>query len=126
MRCELQSIRYLLTQKWKRVSRVLVPVTVKHGLTNVTFPLCARVRKILKSKLNGGNTVLSINTCVVRYTAGIVKWMKDELLPMDRHTRKMLTESRCRWTLHSNNEKRNLSASKNCATGSAELDAVCS
>ena len=36
-----------------------------------------RVRKVLKSKLNGGNTIRAINSWavpVIRYTAGIVDW----------------------------------------------------
>ena len=36
-----------------------------------------RVRKILKSKLNGGNIIKAINSWavpVVRYTAGIIDW----------------------------------------------------
>ena len=36
-----------------------------------------RVRKILKSKLNGGNTIKAINSravSVVRYGAGIIYW----------------------------------------------------
>ena len=57
----------------------------------------ARMRKILKSKLNGGSTVTAINTWAiapVRYTVGIVNWTRDELLSMDRYTRKMLTMHR--------------------------------
>ena len=40
-----------------------------------------RVRKILKSRLNGGNMVQTINcgaVAVVRYTAGMVEWAKEE------------------------------------------------
>ena len=53
----------------------------------------ARVRKILKSKLNEGITATAINTwavALVGHTAGIVNWTKDELLTMVRHTRKLL------------------------------------
>jgi len=52
------------------------------------------VRRVLQSKLNGGNTIGAINTCavsLVRYTAGIINWRKDELEAMDRKTRKMMT-----------------------------------
>ena len=41
-----------------------------------------RVRQLTSSKLNGGNTVRAINSraaSLVRYTAGILKWTKDEL-----------------------------------------------
>jgi len=49
---------------------------------------------VLQSKLNGGNTIGAINTwavSLVRYTAGIINWRKDELEAMDRKTRKMMT-----------------------------------
>ena len=53
-----------------------------------------RVRKILKSKLNGGNIVKAVNlraVSIVRYGAGIIDWKKDELKEMDRKTRKLFT-----------------------------------
>ena len=53
-----------------------------------------RVRKISKSKLNGGNMVQAIScraVTVVRYEAGIVEWTKEELQIMDRKTRKLMT-----------------------------------
>ena len=53
-----------------------------------------RIRKILKSKLNGGNIISAINSravAVVRYGAGIIKWTKDEMQDLDRKTRKLLT-----------------------------------
>ena len=53
-----------------------------------------RVRRVLQSKLNEGNTIGAINTwavSLVRYTAGIINWRKDELEAMDRKTRKMMT-----------------------------------
>ena len=59
-----------------------------------------RVRKILKSKLNGGNTIQAINSCavpVIRYTAGIVDWTIAELEDLDRKNRKLMTAHR---TLH--------------------------
>ena len=54
----------------------------------------ARVRKILQSKLNGGNTIAAINTwatALARYLAAISNRTKEELFSMDRHTRKLLT-----------------------------------
>ena len=51
------------------------------------------IRKILKSKLNGGNIVSAINSravSLVRYGAGIIRWSKDELRALDRKTRKLL------------------------------------
>ena len=59
-----------------------------------------RVRKILKSKLNGGNIIQAINNWavpVIRYTAGIVDWTIAELEDLDRKTRKLMTAHR---TLH--------------------------
>ena len=56
-----------------------------------------RVKKICKSKLNGGNLVNGINSWavgVVRYGAGIIGWTKEELKEMDRKTRKMLSLNR--------------------------------
>ena len=53
-----------------------------------------RVRKILKSSLNAGNTIQAINSravSIIRYGAGIVDWRKAELQHMDRKTRILLT-----------------------------------
>ena len=53
-----------------------------------------RVRNILKSKLNGGNIILAINSravSIVRYGAGIISWSKKELEKLDRKTRKLMT-----------------------------------
>jgi len=52
------------------------------------------VRRVLQSKLNGGNTIGAVNTwavSLVHYTAGIINWRKDEMEAMDRKTRKMMT-----------------------------------
>ena len=52
-----------------------------------------RLKAILKSKLNSGNTVKAINSRVVpviRYSAGIVDWKNSEFCNMDRKTRKVL------------------------------------
>ena len=53
-----------------------------------------RLKAILKSKLNTGNTVEAINTWavpVIRYSAGIVDWKNSELCNMDRKTREVLS-----------------------------------
>ena len=53
-----------------------------------------RIRKLLKSKLNGGNVVSAINAravSIIRYGAGIIKWTNEELGKLDRKTRKLLT-----------------------------------
>ena len=64
-----------------------------------------RVWQVLKSKLNGVNTFSAINSravAVVRYSAGIVHWRKDELQEIDRKTRKLLTIYR---TYHTQSDK---------------------
>ena len=53
-----------------------------------------RLRLLLRSKLNGGNMIKAINTwavSVLRYTAGILSWTKEEICQLDRKTRKMMT-----------------------------------
>ena len=53
-----------------------------------------RVRKIVKTKLNGRNIVKGINTWaipVLRYSAPFLSWTKTELQSIDGKTRKLLT-----------------------------------
>ena len=53
-----------------------------------------RLRLILKSKLNGKNKVIAINTWAVaifRYSAGILEWKSSELKKIDRKSRKTMT-----------------------------------
>ena len=53
-----------------------------------------RAKLILKSKLNGRNKIMPLNTwavSILRYGAGILKWNKNELQEMDRKTRKFMT-----------------------------------
>ena len=68
---------------------------IKHGEMKETVSKehVRRIRKILASKLNGGNIITAINSwavSVIRYGAGIVNWTKAELQQMDRKTRKLL------------------------------------
>ena len=52
-----------------------------------------RLRKVLKSKLNGGNLVRGVNTraiSLLRYSAALVSWRKSELQAIDRKTKKLL------------------------------------
>ena len=52
------------------------------------------VKLILKSKLNGRNKIIALNTLAVsimRYGAGILKWNKNEQQEMDRKTRNFMT-----------------------------------
>ena len=53
-----------------------------------------RLKKVLKSKLNGGNLVQGVNTWAVsllRYSALIISWRRCELEAIDRKSRKLLT-----------------------------------
>ena len=61
---------------------------------NVSKKYIRRLRKVLKSKLNGGNLVRGVNTWTVsllRYSAAFVSWRKSELQAIDRKTRKLFT-----------------------------------
>ena len=56
-----------------------------------------RVRKILETKLNGGNIITGINTWVIllrRYSTAFLDWTGVELEQMDRRTRKLMTMHR--------------------------------
>ena len=56
-----------------------------------------RKRQLTSSKLNGRNTIRAINSwavSLVRYSAGILTWTKDELKVIDRKTRKIMTMNR--------------------------------
>ena len=53
-----------------------------------------RLRKLLKSKLSGGNAIKGINTwtvSILRYSAAFTDWNMEELKEFDRKTRKYLT-----------------------------------
>ena len=53
-----------------------------------------RVRKILETKLNGGNLIKGINTWAIsllRYSAAFLDWTKAEVEQLDRRTRKLMT-----------------------------------
>ena len=70
--------------------------TIKMGLMKekIMKEYWQRVKKVLGSKLNGGNTIKAINAwaiSVVRYSGRIVDWTVDELKEADRKTRKLLT-----------------------------------
>ena len=61
---------------------------------NVSKEYIRRLKKVLKSKLNGGNLVHGVNTWAVsllRYSAAFVSWRKSELQAIDRKTRKLFT-----------------------------------
>ena len=61
---------------------------------NVSKEYIRRLRKVLKSKLDGGNLVRGVNNwalSLVRYSAASVSWRKSELQATDRTTRKLFT-----------------------------------
>ena len=52
------------------------------------------IKLILKSNLSSRNAISAMNiwaVAVMRYGAGIVKWMKEELKKLDKQTRKIMT-----------------------------------
>ena len=61
---------------------------------NVLKEYIRRLRKVLKSQLNGGNLVRRVNTWTVsllRYSAAFASWRKSELQARDRKTRTLFT-----------------------------------
>ena len=61
---------------------------------NVLKEYIRRLRKVLKSKLNGGNLARGVNTWAVsllRYSAAFVIWRKSQLHAIDRKTRTFFT-----------------------------------
>ena len=64
----------------------------------ITSEYIRRVKKLCRSKLNGGNLIDGIipwAVGVVRYRAGIVDWTMEEVANMDRRTRKILAMNGC-------------------------------
>ena len=52
-----------------------------------------RVKKLLRSQLNGGNVILEMNACavgIIRYGAGVLDRTKEELKSIDIKTRKLM------------------------------------
>eukprot|EP00957_Ditylum_brightwellii_P100470 7658336-Ditylum_brightwellii.AAC.1 len=52
------------------------------------------MQKILKAQLSAHNTMTAIGAYavpVMRYTFGVIKWNKGDLLKLDKKTRKLLT-----------------------------------
>ena len=87
IKIEADGYKYLRILEYDRVKEQ----EMKNNFRNEYF---RRTKLILKSKLNGGNNIMALNTWVVsilRYSAGIRKWNKNELQEMDRKTRKFMT-----------------------------------
>ena len=69
-------------------------VKQKEMKEKVTKEYKRRVRKLLETKLNGGNLIRSINTWaipVIRYSSPFLDWTIEEMREMDRSTRKLFT-----------------------------------
>ena len=61
---------------------------------NASKEYIRKLRKVLKSTLNGGNLVRGVNTwavSLIRYSAAFVSWRKSELQAIDRKTRKLFS-----------------------------------
>ena len=55
-----------------------------------------RTKKLLKTKLHGGNLIKGINTWavhLVRYFGPCLKWMREKLKQMDQRTRKLMRKA---------------------------------
>ena len=53
-----------------------------------------RVKKLLRSQLDGVNVIVGVNTWtvgIIRYGAGVLDWAKEELKSIDIKTRKLMT-----------------------------------
>ncbi|KAJ7335269.1 hypothetical protein JRQ81_013210 [Phrynocephalus forsythii] len=90
-----QAIKYHQSEAYKYLG-ILELDNIKHGQVKnvVSKEYIQRVRKVLKSKLNSGNTIKTISSWaipVIRYTAGIINWTQMELEILDRKIRKLIT-----------------------------------
>ena len=75
---------------------VLEADNIKHNeiKKEITKEYVARSRRILRSHLYARNKIDTINiysVAVLRYSAGIVNWTKEDLDNLDRSTRKLMT-----------------------------------
>ena len=53
-----------------------------------------KVKKLLRSQLNGENVITRMNTWavgIIKYGAGVLEWTKEELKSIDIKTRKLMT-----------------------------------
>ena len=71
---------------------------------NVSKECIRRLRKVLKSKLNGGNLVCGVNTWAVsllRYSAAFASWRKSKLLAIY-----IIPKVRCRQIIYTKKRRR--------------------
>ena len=89
-----QHIREVEEEGYKYLGILQLDVTLNTKMKDkITSEYVRRVKKLCRSKLNGGNMISGINAwavSVLRYSAGIVDWTVEELVSMDRRTRKIL------------------------------------
>ena len=64
----------------------------------ITKEYIRRVKKLCRSKLNSGNLITGINAwaaSVARYSVGVMDWTVEEVVNMDRKTRRILAINGC-------------------------------
>ena len=64
----------------------------------ITAEYIRRVKKLCRSKLNSGNLIIGINAwaaSVARYSVGVMDWTVEEVVNMDRKTRRILAINGC-------------------------------
>ena len=93
------SISEVEEEGYKYLGILQLDVTLNTKMKDkITSEYMRRVKKLCRSKLNGGNMINDINAwakSVLRYSAGIVDWTVEELVSMDRRTRKVLAMNGC-------------------------------
>lgn len=78
--------------------KLQVPGGIQHAIVKkISAKYTKRVQKILKLKLNGGNSITAWTISVIQYSTGITDWTQAELDTLDCRTRKRMTANH---TLH--------------------------
>ena len=97
-----QHIREVEEEGYKYLGILQLDMTLNIKMKDrITSEYMRRVRNLCRSKLNGGNMISGIKAwavSVLRYTADIVDWTVEELVSMDRRTRKVLAMNGCMHT----------------------------
>ena len=97
-----QHIREVEEEGYKYLGILQLDMTLNTKMKDrITSEYMRRVRNLCRSKLNGGNMISGIKAWAVSvlcYTADIVDWTVEELVSMDRRTRKVLAMNGCMHT----------------------------
>ena len=97
-----QHIREVEEEGYKYLGILQLDVTVNTKMKDeITSEYVRRVKKLCRSRLNGGNMISGIKAwavSVLRYSAGIVDWTVEKLVSTDRRTRKILAMNGCMHT----------------------------